>query len=56
MPLFMEKSISDSDYVLVICTPKYKEKSDNRKGGVGYEGHIISGELLSTGNERQFIR
>ena len=55
LPLFMEKSISDSDYVLVICTPKYKEKSDNRKGGVGYEGHIISGELLSTGNERKFI-
>lgn len=55
LPKFMEQSISDTDYVLIICTPTYKEKSDARKGGVGYEGHIISGELLSCGNERKFI-
>lgn len=55
LPHFMEQSIADSDYVLVICTPTYKKKSDARKGGVGYEGHIISGELFSKGNERKFI-
>lgn len=55
LPHFMEQSIMDSDYVLIICTPTYKIKSDNRSGGVGYEGHIISGELLTTGNERKFI-
>lgn len=55
LPQFMEQAISDADYVLVICTPTYKEKSDARKGGVGYEGHIISGELFSKGNERKFI-
>lgn len=55
LPQFMEQAISDADYVLIICTPTYKEKSDARKGGVGYEGHIISGELFSKGNERKFI-
>lgn len=55
LPQFMEQSISKADYVLIICTPTYKEKSDSRKGGVGYEGHIISAELLSYGNDRKFI-
>jgi len=55
LPQFMEQSIIQSDYVLIICTPYYKKKSDARTGGVGYEGHIISGELFSKGNERKFI-
>ena len=55
LPVFMEQSITNADYVLIICTPTYKEKADNRKGGVGYEGHIISGELFTKGNERKFI-
>lgn len=55
LPQFMEQAIAGANYVLVICTPTYKEKSDARKGGVGYEGHIISGELFSNGNERKFI-
>lgn len=55
LPAFMEQSINQSDYVLIICTPTYKEKSDLRIGGVGYEGHIISDELFSRHNERKFI-
>ncbi len=55
LPHFMEQSITTADYVLIICTPLYKEKADNRKGGVGYEGHIITEELYSKGNERKFI-
>lgn len=55
LPYFMEKSITDADFVLIICTPSYKEKSDSRLGGVGYEGHIISGELLKNQNEKKFI-
>lgn len=54
LPQFMEE-IGRADYVLIICTPTYKEKSDARKGGVGYESHIISGELLEKGNDRKFI-
>lgn len=55
LPQYMETSIADADFVLVICTPTYKDKSDKRKGGVGYEGHIISAELLTQGNEKKFI-
>lgn len=55
LPEFMEESITNVDYVLIICTPSYKDKSDKRVGGVGYEGHIISAELLSKRNERKFI-
>ena len=38
---YMERSIRENDFVLIICTPRYKEKSNNRVGGVGYEGDII---------------
>ncbi len=55
LPQFMERKISDADYVLIICTPSYKAKSDHRVGGVGYEGHIISNELFLRHNERKFI-
>ena len=37
LPTFMERAISDSNFVLVICTPGFKERSDGRRGGVGYE-------------------
>jgi hypothetical protein len=41
----MEKSVRENDYVLIICTPTYKSKSDNRVGGVGYEGDIMTGKF-----------
>ncbi|HFI0113895.1 TPA: toll/interleukin-1 receptor domain-containing protein [Streptococcus suis] len=55
LPEFMEKQITDSDFVLIVCTKNYKEKADSRKNCVGYEGHIISGEIFSLNNERKFI-
>lgn len=55
LPQFMEQEIVNADYVLIICTPNYKEKADNRKSGVGYEGHIISDELMQGHNEKKFI-
>lgn len=55
LPRFMEESARDSDFVLVVCTPHYKERSDKRKGGVGYEGDICTGEILVKGNNRKFI-
>lgn len=51
----MEQEITRANYVLIICTPNYKEKADNRESGVGYEGHIIAGELFQKQNERKFI-
>lgn len=52
---FMERSIRENDYVLVICTPTYKIKSDKRQGGVGYEGDIITAELFGKQSNRKFI-
>jgi TIR domain len=37
LPHFMEREILGNDYVMIVCTPKYKVKSDQRTGGVGYE-------------------
>ncbi len=55
LPEFMERSVRESDYVLIVCTHKYKERSDNRRGGVGYEGDIITAEFMATRNHRKFI-
>ncbi|MGX5672382.1 toll/interleukin-1 receptor domain-containing protein [Thermomonas fusca] len=55
LPAFMESAIRSNDYVLIVCTPKYKQKSDNRQGGVGYEGDIMTAEVLGTANHRKFI-
>lgn len=44
--LFMESSIRDSDFVVLICTPTYAQKSNLPRGGVGYEKNIISAEML----------
>jgi tetratricopeptide (TPR) repeat protein len=42
---FMEKSVRESRFVLLICTPTYKAKFDERMGGVGYEAQNITGEI-----------
>jgi hypothetical protein len=55
MPHFMETSVRENDYVLIICSPKYKSKSESRIGGVGYEGDIMTAEVLQSSNHRKFI-
>ena len=55
LPAFMERVVRESDYVLIVCTPRYKQRSDSRTGGVGYEGDIMTGEVLTSRNERKFI-
>ena len=42
---FMEKSVSESDKVLILCNKVYKEKADNRYGGAGQETMIIAPEV-----------
>jgi hypothetical protein len=54
-PEFMERSVRESSCVLVICSEKYKRRFDNREGGVGYEGHIISGEIVNEVGQNKFI-
>jgi len=55
LPQFMESAVRTSDFVLVVCTPRYKTRSDNRTGGVGYEGDIMTAEVLSARNQSKFI-
>lgn len=55
LPAFMESAVRDNDFVLVICTPRYKARSDNRSGGVGYEGDVMTAEVYTTQDQRKFI-
>ena len=55
LPEFMERAIAENLYVLIVCTPRYKSRSERREGGVGYEGDIITAELLQSRNHRKFI-
>lgn len=55
--VFMEQMVNDSTVkkVLVICNKEYSEKANNRKGGVGIEGTIISSEVYNKANQTKFI-
>ncbi len=55
LPQFMETAVRENSYVLVICTPRYRDRSDKRTGGVGYEGDIMTAEVSTTRNHRKFI-
>lgn len=52
---YMENMIVNSDFVLMICTPTYKAKVDNRLGGSGYEGNLIATNILYDNNRRKFL-
>ncbi len=55
LPEFMEASIRTSNFVLIVCTPKYKAKSDSRRGGVGYEGDVMTSEAFTGVSRRKFV-
>ena len=55
LPQFMEKSIRDCDYVLMICTPRYKDRVNNRAGGGGYEGHIFTADVLYGRSPKKYV-
>ena len=48
-------SIRENGFVVIVCTPRYKSRSDLREGGVGYEGDIMTAEVMSSNNHRKFI-
>ena len=52
---FMENSIDKSDFVLLVCTPTYAQKSNTRSGGVGYEATILTGQLAQHITQNKFI-
>ncbi len=54
-PRFMEKGISENDYVLLFISRPYIEKAKRREGGVGFEIDLASGEIIVSQNHRKFI-
>jgi hypothetical protein len=55
LPAFMEQAIRENTFVVIICTARYKRRSDAREGGVGYEGDIMTAEAMTRQNNRKFI-
>lgn len=55
LPAFMERAIRDNEFVVIVCTPRYKRRSDAREGGVGYEGDIMTAEAMTSQNHKKFI-
>ena len=52
---FMERSVIDSDRVLLICTDEYVRKADGGKGGVAYEKMIVTTELVNNVGSKKFV-
>jgi hypothetical protein len=53
---YMESSIRDSNYTILICTPRFAEKANLGKGGVGYEKCIVTGEIFTdSDNDSKYI-
>jgi hypothetical protein len=52
---FMEEEVERSDVVLVICTPAYAAKANDRTGGVGFEQQIISARIFGGAPRSKFI-
>ena len=55
IPKFMERAVRENHLVIAVCTPRFKERSDGREGGAGYEGDIMTAYAFTGGNERKFI-
>lgn len=55
IPQFMERAVRENDFVIAICTPRFKERSDGRGGGVGYEGDIMTAFALNEKTRKKFI-
>lgn len=47
LPTWMETSIRESDFVAIICTPRYADRANSRAGGVGYEKSIITAAIFA---------
>lgn len=54
VPFFVETSIRRSNRIIIVLTPNYKAKAENRLGGVGQEYSILNNEVTRniSDNER----
>jgi len=55
IPHFMEKGISENNFVLILVSKGFTEKARERKGGVGFETDLAAGEIVVKQNRRKFI-
>lgn len=55
MQKYMESSVVDCEFVIMICTTAYTEKANSRKGGVGYESGIVSSKIYEGLQPRKFV-
>ncbi len=55
LPHFMETSVRESDFVILVCTPEYARKANEGKGGAGYEKRIVTGEMFQNANQSKFL-
>jgi hypothetical protein len=55
LPSFMEKFITDSDYILMICSENYVAKANSGRGGVGYEKMIVTSDLMESIDSNKVI-
>ena len=53
LPAYMERAIQESQFVALVCTPRYAERANARVGGVGYEAGVITGEMFSAMSSRK---
>ncbi len=47
---FMERGLTEANRIICVCSNKYVEKSNNGKGGAGYEKQIMTAELVGDQN------
>jgi formylglycine-generating enzyme required for sulfatase activity len=52
---FMDLGIRDADRVLMVCTANYVAKAEERKGGAGYEGMIVTGHVARATDTIKFV-
>ena len=55
MTKFMETAVRENNFVLIVCTPGYRARSERREGGVGHEGEIVTTEVYANANHQKFI-
>ena len=52
---YMETSVRESDFVILVCTPNFAQKANSGSGGVGYEKAIVTGEIFQGSAASKFI-
>lgn len=46
LPAYMERCVREADFVVLVCTPQFRERADGGRGGVGYEKSVVTGEIF----------